>query len=266
VAGRPFADAEPRSSNIVSESFAQKYFDGAAVGRTFRFDGSDNWLEVVGVAAEVRQFTLDDAQGSYEFYEPLKRPIGLEAPPAPSGAIAAYRTIAVRADEPSAVVEALRQAVHREDARVVVWKVESTEQQFADAVARPRIVLLMMSVFAVMGLVLAAAGIYGVLSCLVAQRRREIGIRLALGAVPRQVGRLILGSGLKLTAVGLVIGVAAAFGLMRVMRSLLYEVEPTDPASVAAVAGVLLATAFLASWWPSRRAMRVNPVTLLRDE
>jgi ABC-type antimicrobial peptide transport system permease subunit len=149
---------------------------------------------------------------------------------------------------------------------VVIWELGSVEQQFADAVARPRIVLLLMSVFAGFGLVLAAAGIYGVLSYLVAERRREIGIRLALGAQPGNVGRLILGNGLRLTAIGLVLGVVAALGLVRVMRSLLYEVEPTDPASVAAVVAILLATAVVASWWPARRAMQVNPVTLLREE
>jgi predicted lysophospholipase L1 biosynthesis ABC-type transport system permease subunit len=221
----------------------------------------------VGVAGEVRQLTMDDSQGSFELYEPLRRPPGL-APPTrqPTSAIVNYRTIAVRADVPAEVVEPVRQAVHREDPRVVIWELGSVEQQFADAVARPRIVLLLMSVFAGFGLVLAAAGIYGVLSYLVAQRRREIGIRLALGAQPGNVGRLILGNGLRLTAIGLVLGVVAALGLVRVMRSLLYEVEPTDPASVAAVVAILLATAVVASWWPARRAMQVNPVTLLREE
>jgi ABC-type antimicrobial peptide transport system permease subunit len=117
-----------------------------------------------------------------------------------------------------------------------------------------------------MGLVLAAAGIYGVLSYSVAQRRREIGIRLALGAVPRVVGRLILGNGLKLTGVGIVLGVAAALALVRVMQSLLYEVEPSDPISVIFVVFVLLLTASFASWWPARRAMRLDPLALLREE
>jgi predicted permease len=267
-AGRPFSVGEPAGSVIVSESFAEKYFaPGAAVGSTFRFEGSATWKEVVGVAGEVRQLTMDDSQGSFELYEPLRRPPGL-APPTrqPTSAIVNYRTIAVRADVPAEVVEPVRQAVHREDPRVVIWELGSVEQQFADAVARPRIVLLLMSVFAGFGLVLAAAGIYGVLSYLVAERRREIGIRLALGAQPGNVGRLILGNGLRLTAIGLVLGVVAALGLVRVMRSLLYEVEPTDPASVAAVVAILLATAVVASWWPARRAMQVNPVTLLREE
>jgi putative ABC transport system permease protein len=123
-----------------------------------------------------------------------------------------------------------------------------------------------MLVFAGMGLVLAAAGIYGVLSYAVVQRRREIGIRLALGARPEMVGRLILRNGLVLTGIGLVVGVALAAALMRVMRTLLYEVEPTDPMSVGVVVIVLLTVAAVASWRPARRAMRVDPVALLRQE
>ena len=268
VAGRAFAEGEPADSIIVSQSFAERHFEpGAAVGGAFRFDTDDPWRRIVGVAGEVRQLYMDDSQGSFEFYQPMQREAGLPLPTRrPTGAIADYRTLVVRAAEPAAVTEALRQAVHREDPRVVIWELESVEQRFADAVARPRIVLLLMSVFAGFGLVLAAAGIYGVLSYLVAQRRREIGIRLALGAQPANVGRLILGNGLRLTAIGLVLGVVPALGLVRVMRSLLYEVDPTDATSVAAVVAILLATAFVASWWPARRAMRVNPIALLREE
>jgi ABC-type antimicrobial peptide transport system permease subunit len=104
-----------------------------------------------------------------------------------------------------------------------------------------------------------------VLSYGVAQRRREIGIRLALGAQPQSVGRLILRHGLVLTTIGLAIGLVAALGLVRVMRTLLYEVEPTDPLSVAGVALLLLMTAAVASWRPARQAMRVDPVSLLRE-
>jgi ABC-type antimicrobial peptide transport system permease subunit len=123
-----------------------------------------------------------------------------------------------------------------------------------------------MLVFSGFGLVLAAAGIYGVLSYAVVQRRREIGIRLALGARPESVGRLILRNGLTLTVIGLTAGIGLALVLMRAMRSLLYEVEPTDPASVAFVAALLFGVAALASWRPARRAMRVDPVSLLRQD
>jgi len=123
----------------------------------------------------------------------------------------------------------------------------------------------MMVILGGLGLVLATAGIYGVLSYGVAQRRREIGIRLALGAQPRSVGRLILRNGLVLTTIGLAIGLVAALALVRVMRTLLYEVEPTDPVAVGGVTLLLLATAIVASWRPARQAMRVDPVALLRE-
>jgi putative ABC transport system permease protein len=113
---------------------------------------------------------------------------------------------------------------------------------------------------------LALAGIYSVLSYLVTQRVREIGIRLALGATPRDVGRLVLRSGLGLTGAGLVAGLVLAAALTRVMRTLLYEVGPSDPVSMGVVSAVLLVTAMVASWWPARRAMRINPVQLLRQD
>jgi ABC-type antimicrobial peptide transport system permease subunit len=127
-------------------------------------------------------------------------------------------------------------------------------------------VFLMMSVFAGLGLVLATAGLYGVLSCLVAQRRREIGIRLALGASPRQMRLLVLGSGLGLTAAGVTIGLGSAWPLVQLMRTLLYEVDPFDPVAMAGSAALLGLTALLACWWPAKDAMHVSPVELLRGE
>jgi len=265
--GQPFGDDEPLDSVIVSQSLARAYWpNGGAVGQRMRFEGG-TWRHIVGVAGEVRQMAMDDEEGSFEMYYPAKRPAG--APPAPvfdSGAIAAYRTFVLRTDRVDATLVGLRTAVRDVDPRVVIWRVDPVERLFADAIARPRLVLLLMTVFALLGLVLAAAGIYGVLSYAVVQRRREIGIRLALGARPRAVGQLILGNGLVLTGFGVVLGLGLALALTRVMRSLLYDVEPTDAASVAAVALVIVVVAALASWWPARRAMQVDPLSLLRED
>jgi putative ABC transport system permease protein len=138
--------------------------------------------------------------------------------------------------------------------------------RYAEAVARPRVTLLLLLVFSGMGLVLAAAGLYGVLSHLVTQRLREIGIRLALGARPEGVFQLILRNGLSLTIIGLVLGLAASYYLVRVMRSILYEVEPSDPTAVIGASVLLLLTALVACWRPARRAMKVDPVSLLREQ
>jgi putative ABC transport system permease protein len=266
-AGRVFSLDEPNDSVVVSRSFADRFWPrGSAVGQKVRWEG-EPWLTIVGVAGEVRQMSLDDSTGSFEFFQPLRRPPGLPQPKNfRSGAIVDYRMLVVRSTDVPATVGKLRSAVHETDSRAVIWRLDPVDQLFADAVARPRLVLLLMVVFSGLGLVLAAAGIYGVLSYAVVQRHREIGIRLALGARPEAVGRLILRNGLMLTAAGLVAGVTLALALVRVMRTLLYEVEPTDPVSVAAVVMLLCVVAVLASWRPARRAMRVDPVTLLRQE
>ena len=142
---------------------------------------------------------------------------------------------------------------------------ELVAQRFADAIARPRIVFVMMTVFSIFGLVLAAAGLYAVLAYLVAQRQREIGIRFALGARPRDVRRLVLGSALTICTVGVVLGFAASAGLVRTMQTLVYEIEPFDLWSLTAVMSLMMAAAVLACWRPVRRALRVDPVTLLRE-
>jgi len=269
VEGRPFGPVEPPESTIISRSFADKYWPGlSAVGGRFRFTGSRTWRTVIGVAGEVRQLDMDDAMGAFEFYYPMRVVPG-DKPPTPrasTDAIAAYRTFVIRADDPAAVLVPARTAVTSVDENVVIWDVKTVEENFSAAVARPRVVLFMLAVFATMGLLLAAAGLYGVLSYLVGQRLKEIGIRLALGATPREIFRLVMRGGLALTAVGLATGLLMSIGLVRLMRTLLFEVEPTDPVSLLVVGGLLSATAVVATWRPAVRAMRVDPVALLRQD
>ena len=132
--------------------------------------------------------------------------------------------------------------------------------------AGPRFNAALLGIFAAIGILLAAIGTYGVLAFLVAQRTREIGIRMALGAHPRDVMKLILAQGTKLALAGLIIGIASAFALTRLMTSLLFEVKATDPANFAAVAILLLLVALLACYIPARRAMKVDPMVALRYE
>jgi predicted permease len=267
VEGRTFQQADEDSAAIVSRNFARQYWpDGRAVGRRFRLVPTDPWMTIIGVVSNVQDGTGAHGTSGSQLYKAFGRPSDAARPVMPGSTISAFRTLVVRAANPAAVALLLPGAIHAIDPLVVVDKREFVEHQFADAIARPRIVFLMMSVFALFALVLAAAGIYGVLSCLVAQRLREIGIRLALGASPRHVGRLILGNGLGLTAIGLAVGLVLALMLVKTMRSLLYQVEPTDPVSVALVSLLLFGTALLAAWKPMRRAMRVDPVNLLRED
>jgi hypothetical protein len=266
--GRAFAADEPGTSVIVSQSFAKKFWpDQSPLGAQFRNKGSSRTLTVVGVAAEVRQADMDDASGAFEFFQPMRLSPGAVARPRPNPpAIIEYRTFAIRADNPQSMLSALGQTIHRVDKRLVILDSDVVNNKFADAIARPRLVLLLLVAFATMGLVLAAAGIYGVLSYLVTQRLREIGIRLALGARPEGVFQLVLRNGLTLTVVGLLLGLGASYFLVRVMRTILYEVEPSDPAAVLGVSALLLLTALFACWRPARRAMKVDPVRLLREQ
>jgi predicted permease len=266
IEGREFGGEEREPVAIVSAGFAAAHWPGAsAVGRRFRF-GKDTWRTVVGVAAEIRGVTGEDDSKTFEVYYPASQLGAVMRSVRPVSTIAAYQTVVVRADRPGLVARDLAAAVHAVDPRVIVSRIRLVEHDFADAIARPRVVLLMMSVFAGVGLILAAAGLYGVLSHLVQQRQREIGIRLALGASPVEVGRSILGSGLGLALLGACAGAVITMPLVGAMRTLLYEVEPVDPFSIAAVGALVVGTAVLASWWPARRAMRVDPLTLMRAE
>jgi predicted permease len=265
--GRDFLDDDVEGAAIVSEEFARTHWPaGSAVGARFRV-GEAAWRTVVGVVADIRgRHRVEEIMEGGQIYFPSDQVGGVFRAVQPASMIAEDRTIVVRARVPDAVAARLPDLIHAVDPQVVVGRTRPVEQQFAEAIARPRVVFLMMAIFAGFGLLLAGAGLYGVLSHLVAQRRREIGIRLALGATPRDVGRSILGSGLALAGAGVMVGLLASLGLVRVMQTLLYDVDSRDPAAFAAVCIVLVGAAALAAWRPARRAMRVDPLALLRDE
>jgi len=181
-----------------------------------------------------------------------------------SSSVVDFRTFLVRSDDAEQVMRHLPDAVHARDASIVIWKTTLVDHLLADAIARPRVVFVMMAVFASVGLALAMVGLYGVLSCLVAQRRQELGVRLALGAGAADLRWLVMGHGLTLTLIGAGLGLAAAFPLVRAMRSLLYEVNPSDPWALAGATALVAVTALFSCWWPARDAGRISPVELLR--
>jgi ABC-type antimicrobial peptide transport system permease subunit len=181
-----------------------------------------------------------------------------------ASAIADFRTVLVRTSRPDALMASLADSVKSVDGSIVIWKTALVEHELADTIARPRVVFVLLCVFAGFGLLLAMAGLYGVLSCLVAQRRQELGVRLALGASASSLRRMVLGSGLSLCAIGMALGLAGAVPLMRVMKTLLFDVDVSDPLAISGAAVLLIVTAAFACWWPAREAGRTDPTVLLR--
>jgi ABC-type antimicrobial peptide transport system permease subunit len=160
----------------------------------------------------------------------------------------------------------VRKAVWSVDPNQTIIRITTLDQQLSEVVARPRLLAVLMGLFAALGLLLGAVGIYGVLAYSVSQRRREIGVRLALGARPMDVLRMVMGGGLRLVGAGLALGLVGALALTRLMDSVLYGVRPHDPVTFASVVVGLLGVAVIASWLPARRATRVPPAVTLRAE
>jgi ABC-type antimicrobial peptide transport system permease subunit len=180
---------------------------------------------------------------------------------------AGFMTFAVRATgTPEALAPAVRQAVYSVDADQPIAQVRTMQELMATAIGQRKLIMVLLGTFAALALLLASLGIYGVMSNLVTQRSRELGVRLALGAQPRDLRGLVLGQGLALIGVGLGVGIAASLALQGAIRSQLFGVVATDPVTLGAVAALLSAVALAATWLPAYRATRVDPLTALRQE
>jgi putative ABC transport system permease protein len=225
-----------------------------AIGTRLGQGGESAGGTVVAVARNVRDF---GARG------PLRPTLYLAHAQFPMD----FFTVTLKArDNPASLIEPSRALLSTLDPDLPMFRVRTMEQFVINAVAQPRLYLTLLGVFAAAAVLLAAIGIYGVLAHGVAQRTREIGIRLALGANRREVVGLVVGHAATLAAGGLTLGLVLALGVSRLMRGLLFGVEPGDVTTYASVAGALFAIALLASYLPARRASRVDPVTALRSE
>ena len=256
--GRSFlsADAQPAPAvAIINQSLAHRLWPAEdPVGRRVTFDNGTTWTTIVGVVANARQQLNADPVD--EIHVPLRQTGGLI-----SG------TVLVRtAAAPAALSRELRAALHRADAQQPITRIESLEESRRNALAAPRLVATLLGLFALLALVITAAGIGGVLAFTVSQRTQEIGIRMALGAGRADVLWMVLRQGLGLVLLGLALGTGAAFFLSRVMNGILYAVPPTDPLTFATVIGVLLLVAVIACLLPARRATSVSPITALRSQ
>jgi predicted lysophospholipase L1 biosynthesis ABC-type transport system permease subunit len=168
--------------------------------------------------------------------------------------------------DPMAIVGAVRREVAGLDANVAVAAAQPLTRLVRDATAEPRLIVLVVAIFASAALVLATIGLYGVVSYTVSRRSREIGVRMALGAPPRGIVTAVLGQGMRLAATGVALGGVAAYAAAGVLRAILFETEPTDPATFIGIGALLLAVAAIASASPARRASRVDPLAALRSD
>ncbi len=267
--GRFFSGEESLGKDnvvIISEGMGRRYWPGEdPVGRRLKWPGpteQDPWLTIVGVVGDVKQGALDDPTEPHT-YEPFRQVCDDDH----VGPLCRTRTVLIRSSNPpNVLVKTIRNAVQQIDPQQPIGKVFVLEQLVAASLAPRRFNTWLLTVFGCGALLLAAIGVYGVISRGVAQQTRELGVRIALGAQPGDVLRLVLWRGLKLVAVGLGIGLAASLAATRLMASLLYEVTATDPLTFAAVGALLVAVALLACWIPARRATRVDPMTALRHD
>jgi putative ABC transport system permease protein len=259
LAGRAFTGDDTATSQrvvVISASTAARVWGAVdPIGAQVRLGNSQAWRTVVGVVGDVH---ADD----------------LAAPMAPAMYLPAtqltpaYVTVLVKSatGDPASLSGAARRALREIDPTVPVYGVATLASLVERSSAQRDFVTRVLAAFAGAAVLLAAVGLYGVVSFGVAQRTREIGVRLALGAQPRDVRRLVLGRGFTLVAIGLGAGLAAAYGVTRILGTLVYGVSHVDPATFAAAAGLLIVVALLAHWVPLRRALRIDPASALRTE
>ena len=240
---------------IVNETFARRHFPGEdPIGRTLITGMAQLPSEIVGVVADVRSTGLNTPPEADYFLPALQRP-------------ETFTNILVRTNvSPAAMTPAVRDALRAVDPDLALLRPEALSTRIAETIADRKLALVLLAAFAALALVLASLGVYSVMAHLVAFRTNEIGIRMALGASPGVVLRMVLGHGRRLTLIGIALGMAGAFLVSRFMRQALVEVDSANPLIYVAVAVMLLAVAEFASWLPARRATRIDPVIALRNE
>ncbi|HKV38074.1 MAG TPA: ABC transporter permease [Blastocatellia bacterium] len=259
IKGRLFDEHDTKDSPhvaLINQEMAKRFFPNEnPIGKRINVtNGPETFREIVGIVGDVKQYGLDQAT-PVETYEPyVQKPFS-------------FMTVVVRTSiDPSGLADPVRRAVLSIDPDQAVSMSKTLDQIVSESVSKQRFSTLLLSIFAAIALILAAVGIYGVLAYSVAQRTHEIGIRMALGASVFEVQRLVVGNGIILALIGVAIGEAGAIAVTRVMSSFLFNVSATDPATFVIISAVLTGVALVASYVPSRRATRVDPMIALRYE
>jgi putative ABC transport system permease protein len=251
---------QPTSPHValINQSTAQRYWHNEdPVGKRILFQnigGGTNWTQIIGVIGDVHEHGLDVPANDFIYLPFTQYP--------QTGPALMART----QGDPMLIARAVVQRLYEVDPNQPAGRIQSLEQYRADSIAAPRLTANLLGLFALLALAIAAAGIGGVMALAVSQRTHEIGVRMAIGARPAEIVRMILSQGMGLALIGVAIGVAAAFALTRAVKSLLFGVTPSDPATFLAVAAVLAAAALAACYLPARRAAKVDPLRALRTE
>ena len=264
LAGREFTPQDTAAAMkvaIVSERIVREYFPGGpgqALGRRVRVNVIDRgeWLTVVGVVADIRQMSLErDVQPM--IYVPFQQD---------HSGFLRFVAFVARTSTPGSVVEGIRAEVRRAAPDLPIQSTVTMDEAVAASVAQPRFRMVLLGLFAMTATLIATCGLYGLMAYAVTQRRREIGVRMALGADRRDVLRLVLTRALRVVVAGLIVGLAGAAGVTRVLQRFLFGVTSTDPIVFTIVTLLLLAVGLMAAWLPARRATRIDPWAALRAE
>jgi putative ABC transport system permease protein len=256
--GRAFTEADREGAPpvmIVNESFARRFYPNEdPLGQRIIIRNQPEIREIIGVVNDIRHFGPDQDPAP-EMYAPYNQ-----------FAIGAAPLIVRTSSGPEALIGAVRKEIQAVDREVAIGQVRTMEELMSSALARRRFALLLLGVFASVAVLLAAIGVYGMMSYAVAARTREIGIRMAFGAQAGDMLKLVIGRGLKLTFCGVAVGLVAAFALTRLIKTQLFGVNATDPATFVSIAALLALVALVACWIPARRATKVDPLIVLRTE
>ena len=245
----------------VNRTFADTHLDGRAIGERIRWDDGVEYAEIVGVVEDVKEFELTEDIGASAYL-----PLVIGEWPYPGLASVALVVEAAEGGDPNGFVPAIRDIVTRLDADVPLTSTETIEDILARSMAATSFAMTLLGIATAVALFLGAIGLFGVISYVVGQRTREIGVRVALGAKAGEVSGMVVRQALVVTAVGAGVGLLGAFGLTRMLGTLLYGVSTTDPMTFVTAPVLLVLVSLLASWLPARRAARVDPVTALRAD
>jgi predicted permease len=256
--GRDFQYSEHSNTplvTIIDETLARRYWPaGDAIGKRIQTTGNRQWLTIVGIVAGIKHMSLAEEKRPHMYFP-------MTQSPEPRAAFV------VRTDgPPSAAIPTFRAAIKQVDADMPLYMVRSMTEIIGQTLGTQRLTNMLLTAFAILALVLAAVGIYSTMSVYVGSRTKEFGIRLALGAQPGALRRVVMRQGMLLTAIGVVVGVVGALTLTRTIQSLLFEVSATDPVVFTAIPLLLVCVSLLACYTPARRATKVDPLVALRDE